>query len=169
VDDLNKTLENYPNLLGKPVEYLLTHLDEIPENIRTDVINFGGGHLNHSMFWLMMIPNSRKQPRGPLKKAIFEQFGSFNKFKDQFNASSKGLFGSGYTWLCLNKDKKLVIVKSKDQDNPISIGLKPILCLDVWEHAYYLKHQNRRIDYIDAWWNVVNWDYVEKNYKEAMA
>lgn len=168
VDDLNKTLENYPNLLGKPVEYLLEHLNEIPEAIRTNVINFGGGHLNHSMFWLMMTPKARKQPQGALKQAITQQFGSFNKFKEEFNKASRELFGSGYAWLCLNKDKKLVIIKSKDQDNPISIGLKPVLCLDVWEHAYYLKHQNLRVDYIDVWWNVTNWDYVEKNYNEAM-
>jgi len=168
VDDLNKALEKHPNLLGKPLEYLLTNLNEIPESIRTAVIDFAGGHLNHSLFWLMMTPNARKEPQGVLKVAIEKQFGSFEKFKEAFNKEAKELFGSGWTWLCINADKKLVLVTTKDQDNPISVGLKPVLGLDIWEHAYYLKHQNKRIDYIDTWWNVVNWDYVEKKYQESM-
>lgn len=169
VDDLNQTLENFPNLLGKPVEYLVEHLSEVPEGIRVKVADFAGGHLNHSMFWLMMTPDARKEPKGALKKAIIEQFGTFRKFKEQFSKNAKELFGSGWTWLCLNANKKLVLVSTKDQDNPLSIGLKPILGLDVWEHAYYLKHQNKRLDYIDTWWNVVDWGYVEKNYDLALA
>lgn len=169
VDDLNRTLENYPHLLGKPIEYLLKNIDEVPKDIRSSVINFGGGHLNHSMFWLMLTPQGRKQPQGPLKKALVEQFKSFHHFKQEFNKASRELFGSGWTWLCVNGDKKLVVMTTKDQDNPLSIGLKPILCFDLWEHAYYLKHQNRRIDYIDTWWHLVNWAYVENNYKEAIA
>jgi len=168
VDDLNKTLENYPNLLGKPVEYLLSNVKDIPELIRTAVIDFAGGHLNHSMFWLMMTDNARKQPQGILKTAIDKQFKSFDTFKEQFNKKAKELFGSGWAWLCITPDKKLILVTTKDQDSPISMGLKPILGLDVWEHAYYLKHQNKRIDYIETWWNVVNWDYVEKKYQEGM-
>lgn len=167
VDDLNKVLEEYPELRKRPVEYLLTHLDDVPEKIRTDVKNYGGGHYNHSIFWKMMSPKGGGEPTGIIKKEIEKNFNSFKEFKDKFNEVAKKVFGSGYAWLCLKKDKKLVIVSSKDQDTPLTNGMVPILGLDVWEHAYYLKYQNCRPDYIDAWWNVINWKQVEENYNNV--
>lgn len=168
VNALNDTLKDYPELQGKPLEELLSNLDAVPKEIRTNVRNFGGGHLNHSMFWLMMSPNSSKVPKGEIKKAIDKSYASFDNFKEQFSTTAKKLFGSGWAWLCVDKNKNLLIVPSKDQDSPLSNGLIPILTLDVWEHAYYLKYQNRRPDYITNWWHVINWDYVEKNYLNAI-
>ena len=167
VDNLNIALNKYPEYLGKDLEWLIKNFDTIPQEIRKDVKNNAGGHLNHSMFWLMLSGKSSKEPSEQLKKDIEEAFGSFDKFKDQFSLIAKKLFGSGWTWLCLDKNNKLVITTTEDQGSPISQNLIPILGLDVWEHAYYLKYQNRRIDYIQAWWNVVNWDYVESLYKKS--
>ncbi|GBD39510.1 Superoxide dismutase [Mn] [bacterium HR37] len=167
VNNLNAALEKYPELQDKSVEELLKDLNSIPEDIRTAVRNNGGGHLNHSMFWLMMSPKGGGEPTGELAEAIKNNFGSFANFKDLFSKTAVGHFGSGWAWLCVDKDGKLVVLSTPNQDNPISNGLKPILGLDVWEHAYYLKYQNRRADYVAAWWNVVNWEQIAKNYAEA--
>jgi len=167
VNNLNAALEKHPELQSKTVEDLLKSLNTVPEEIRATVRNNGGGHLNHSMFWPMMSPNGGGEPAGELAKAVSSAFGSFANFKDQFAKAATGRFGSGWAWLCLDSGGKLVITSTPNQDNPISDGLKPVLGLDVWEHAYYLKYQNRRPDYIAAWWNVVSWEQVSKSYKTA--
>ena len=167
VNNLNAALEKHHNLQTKSVEELIKDLNAIPEDIRTAVRNNGGGHLNHSMFWPMMSSHGGGEPKGDLVAAIKSAFGDFVSFKDQFSKAATGRFGSGWAWLCIDKSGKLVINSTPNQDNPISDGLKPIVGLDVWEHAYYLKYQNRRADYIGAWWNVVNWEQVAKNYGAA--
>lgn len=167
INNLNAALEKHPDLQGKSVEDLLKNLNAIPEDIRTAVRNNGGGHLNHTMFWLMMSPNGGGEPQGELARVINSAFGGFANFKDQFSKAAAGRFGSGWAWLCVEKGGKLTITSTPNQDNPISDGLKSVLGLDVWEHAYYLKYQNRRADYITAWWNVVNWDQIAKNYASA--
>lgn len=168
-DGLNKVLENHKDYMGKPIEWLIENLDSLPELIRTGVEDYGGGYLNHTLFWFMMSPNGGGAPQAELKDAINKYFGSFESFKEKFSEVAKKLFGSGWAWLCVAKDKKLVIVPTKDQDNPLTQGYTPILGLDVWEHAYYLKYQNKRFDYIQAWWHVVNWRYVENKYREALS
>ncbi len=165
VNNLNAALEKHPELQSKAVDDLLKNLNTVPDEIRVAVRNNGGGHLNHSMFWPMMSPNGGGEPAEELAKAVNSSFGSFANFKDQFAKAATSRFGSGWAWLCLDSKDKLVITSTPNQDNPISDGLKPILGLDVWEHAYYLKYQNRRPDYIAAWWNVVNWELVSKSYK----
>jgi Fe-Mn family superoxide dismutase len=167
INNLNAALEKHPELFEKSVEDLLKDLNAIPEDIRTTVRNNGGGHYNHSLFWSMMTPKGGGEPSGELAAAIKAAFGDFASFKDQFSKTAAGHFGSGWAWLCVDKDGKLVVISTPNQDNPISQGLKPILGLDVWEHAYYLKYQNRRADYIAAWWNVVNWEQIAKNYASA--
>ena len=167
VNNLNAALEKHPELQKKSVEDLLRNLNSIPEDIRTAVRNNGGGHFNHSLFWPMMSPNAGGEPKGDLAGAIDSAFGSFANFKEQFSKAAAGRFGSGWAWLCIDDSGKLVITSTANQDNPVSEGLRPVLGLDVWEHAYYLKYQNRRADYISAWWNVVNWDQVAKNYANA--
>ncbi|MCI0454437.1 MAG: superoxide dismutase [Candidatus Dadabacteria bacterium] len=167
VNNLNAALEKRPALQSKSVEELVKDLNAVPEDIRAAVRNNGGGHLNHSMFWHMMSPHGGGEPKGDLVSAIKSSFGDLAGFKDQFSKAATGRFGSGWAWLCLDKGRKLIINSTPNQDNPISDGLKPILGLDVWEHAYYLKYQNRRADYITAWWNVVNWAEVAKNYAGA--
>lgn len=162
VTNLNKTLEGNADLQKKSVEELLTNLNAVPEAIRTAVRNNGGGVANHSMFWKMMAPKAGGEPKGDVAKAIDKAFSSFEAFKDQFTKAGLGRFGSGWAWLIADKGGGLKIVSSANQDSPISDGQKPILALDVWEHAYYLKYQNRRADYIGAWWNVVNWDEVAR-------
>jgi Fe-Mn family superoxide dismutase len=164
VNNLNAALEKHPELDKKSVEDLLKDLNSIPEDIRTAVRNNGGGHANHSMFWPIMSPDGGGEPEGKLADAINSSFGSFSDFKDQFSKAAAGRFGSGWAWLCVDRGGKLTITSTPNQDNPVSDGLSPVLGLDVWEHAYYLKYQNRRPDYISAWWNVVNWKQVEKNY-----
>lgn len=162
VDELNNALKDYPELRGKYLEDLLKDLDQVPEKIRASVRNNGGGHLNHSIFWFTMTPEKEKKVMSKeMKLALEKNFGSVEDFKRQFSEAAKKLFGSGWVWLVIDKDNKLSIVTTKDQDSPISQGLLPILGLDVWEHAYYLKYQNKRIDYIDAWWNVINWHDIE--------
>jgi len=146
---------------------LLGSLDSLPESIRTAVRNNGGGHANHSLFWQIMGPNAGGQPTGELADAINRTFGSFDEFKSQFAAAAAGRFGSGWAWLIVNPDGSLSITSTPNQDSPLMEGKTPILGLDVWEHAYYLKYQNRRPDYIAAWWNVVNWDEVAKRYAAA--
>lgn len=167
VNKLNAALEKHPNLQSKTVEELLKDLDSVPEDIRTAVRNNGGGHANHSLFWPCMSPNGGGEPDGDLADAINSKFGSFNDFKEQFSSEAAGRFGSGWAWLCVDLGGNLVLLSTPNQDSPLSQGLTPILGLDVWEHAYYLKYQNRRPDYINEWWNVVNWDQVAKNYKSA--
>lgn len=162
VDKLNAALSKYPELADKPLDELLKDLNAVPEDIRTAVRNHGGGHYNHSMFWKIMAPNAGGQPSGKLAEMITAKFGSFDKFKEEFNTAAANRFGSGWAWLSIDKTGALVVTSSANQDCPLSDGLKPILCLDVWEHAYYLKYQNRRPDYTSAWWNVVNWTEVEK-------
>jgi len=163
VNNLNAALEKYPDLQKKNVVELLENLDAVPEDIRGAVRNNGGGHANHSMFWPCMSPKGGGEPKGSLADAINENFGSFDAFKEQFAKAAATRFGSGWAWLCVDVDGKLLITSTPNQDNPISDGLVPILGLDVWEHAYYLNYQNRRPDYVAAWWNVVNWDEVSKN------
>jgi len=164
VNNLNAALEKAPELQGKSLDDLLKNLNAVPESIRTAVRNNGGGHWNHSMFWQIMSPNGGGAPTGKLADAINKAFGDFEKFKEQFNAAGGARFGSGWAWL-LNDGGKLSIVSTPNQDNPIMDGkAAPILGLDVWEHAYYLKYQNRRPDYMKAWWNVVNWPEVAKRF-----
>ena len=160
VTNLNAALEKAPGLADKPIEALLRDLNAVPEAVRTAVRNNGGGHWNHSQFWKWMAPNAGGAPTGKLADAITSAFGDFEKFKEQFSAAGAGRFGSGWVWLN-NDGGKLSITSSPNQDNPLMDGKPaPILGLDVWEHAYYLKYQNRRPDYMKAWWNVVNWTEV---------
>ena len=159
VTNLNAALEKYPALQSKSVEELCREINTIPEDIRTAVRNNGGGHLNHSMFWQIMGPGGGGAPTGAIADAINSSFGGFDKLKEQFKAAALGRFGSGWAWV-IDAGGKLVVESTANQDNPMMDGKKPIFGIDVWEHAYYLKYQNRRPDYIAAWWNVVNWDAV---------
>ncbi|MDL1899388.1 superoxide dismutase [Anaerolineae bacterium CFX9] len=164
VTNLNKALENHPDLQSKSLEELLQSLDSLPESIRTAVRNNGGGHWNHSLFWKLMSPNGGGAPSGELAAAINAAFGSFDEFKAQFQAAGAGRFGSGWAWLVTAPDGSLSITSTPNQDTPLMEGKTAILGVDVWEHAYYLKYQNRRPDYLAAWWNVVNWDEVARLY-----
>jgi superoxide dismutase, Fe-Mn family len=166
VTNLNKALEAHPDLAALPIEQLLAGIDKVPENIRTAVRNNGGGHMNHSMFWKIMKKDGGGEPKGAVAEAIKSAFGSFADFKTKVNTAGATRFGSGWAWL-LVKDGKLAVESSPNQDNPVMTGGKPVLGVDVWEHAYYLKYQNKRPDYLEAWWKVVNWDEVEKNYAAA--
>ncbi len=161
VDNLNKALKEYPELHNKDLGELLKYPEQIPQAIRTAVINHGGGHYNHSFYWISMSPDGGKLPQGLLAKKIDQDFGSFDLFREKFIDAAKTKFGSGWAWLCLDKNNKLVVTSSSNQDLPLKDDLQPLLTLDVWEHAYYLKYQNKRSDFIDAWWNVVNWAQVE--------
>ncbi|MDI6820875.1 MAG: superoxide dismutase [Patescibacteria group bacterium] len=165
VAKLNEILENYKELQDKTVEELLKSLNYIPESIRNGVRNFGGGHYNHLFFWEILAPVSNDVilPTGELVEAINNNFGSFETFKKQFTVSAITFFGSGWTWLVADKNQKLLVINTVNQESPIILGLKPLLTLDLWEHAYYLKYQNRRPEYVEAWWNVVNWKKVEEN------
>jgi superoxide dismutase, Fe-Mn family len=163
VNNLNAALEKHPDLQKKAIEDLLRGINTVPEDIRTVVRNNGGGHANHTMFWEIMGPKGSGQPTGAIGDAIKAAFGGFDQFKEQFAKAGVGRFGSGWAWL-IDAGGKLVIESSANQDSPLMEGKKPILGLDVWEHAYYLKYQNRRPDYIAAWWNVVNWDAVNKRF-----
>ncbi len=167
VNNLNAALENHPELQEKSVEDLISDLNSIPENIRNAVRNNGGGHANHSLFWPCMGPDGGGTPEGELADAINSAFGSFDNFKDQFSKAAATRFGSGWAWLCVDNNGDLVVTSTPNQDNPISDGLKPVLGLDVWEHAYYLNYQNRRPDYVNSWWNVVNWNQVVLNFSSA--
>lgn len=160
VNNLNAALEGHPELQDKTALELLLDLDALPAEIRTAVRNNGGGHVNHSLFWTVMKPQGGGAPSGKLAEAIDEAFGSFDDFKSAFSKAGATRFGSGWAWLCVGQDGKLKVTSTANQDNPVSEGLIPILGLDVWEHAYYLKYQNRRPDYISEWWNVVDWDRV---------
>ncbi|MGP4042367.1 superoxide dismutase SodA [Gracilibacillus sp. D59] len=166
VTKLNAALEGHDDLANKSIEDILANLDAVPENIRTAVRNNGGGHANHSLFWTLLSPNGGGEPTGELADEINSTFGSFDKFKEEFAAAGAGRFGSGWAWLVVNNGN-LEITSTPNQDTPISEGKTPILGLDVWEHAYYLKYQNKRPDYIAAFWNVVDWNKVSSLYNEA--
>ena len=159
--NLNKAVENYPEWAEKSIEDVIIHLNEVPEAIRTAVRNNGGGHYNHSLFWKMMAPVGQTKPSASLLEKIDESFGSFDEFKRQFAAAATSRFGSGWAWLVADGGK-LDVLSTANQDCPLEVGKKPILCLDVWEHAYYLKYQNRRADYAENFFQVVNWDFVEE-------
>jgi superoxide dismutase, Fe-Mn family len=163
VNNLNAAIEKAPELQGKSLDDLMRGINSVPESVRTAVRNNGGGHWNHSMFWELIGPGKGGEPKGKLADAIKSVFGDFAKFKEQFAAAATGRFGSGWAWL-LNDRGKLSIISTPNQDNPLMDGKTAILGLDVWEHAYYLKYQNRRPDYITAWWNTVNWDAVAKRF-----
>jgi len=162
VNNLNAALEKAPQLQGKSLDDLMRGISSVPEAVRTAVRNNGGGHWNHSMFWELMGPQKGGEPKGRIGEAIKSSFGDVTKFKEQFTAAGTGRFGSGWAWLIDEGNGKLSITSTPNQDNPLMEGKKAIMGLDVWEHAYYLKYQNRRPDYIAAWWNVVNWDAVGK-------
>lgn len=159
VDKLNAALEGARELQGKSLESMFTEVDNLPDNIKTAIRNHGGGHYNHSLFWQWMSPSGGGEPKGELADKITEKYGSYQAFVDEFTTKSLGVFGSGWAWLQPNMD----IITTPNQDNPLMQGLEaPILGLDVWEHAYYLDYKNKRDDYISAWWNVVNWDFVSE-------
>jgi len=166
VDNANKLLADQPELAKLSPEELILNLDKAPEAIRQGLINNVGGHINHSLFWKMMAPSAGGKPTGDIAKKIDETFGSFDEFKKLFAAAAAARFGSGWVWLVEEKDGSLKIVSTANQDPPILKGQMPVLGLDVWEHAYYLKYQNRRADYATAWWNVVNWDFVNAQLKK---
>ncbi len=163
VNNLNAAIEKAPELAGKSLDELMRGINSVPEAVRAAVRNNGGGHWNHSFFWKLMGPNAGGNPQGEVGRAINDAFGSFDKFKEQFAAAGVGRFGSGWAWL-INDGGKLSITSTPNQDNPLMEGKNAILGLDVWEHAYYLKYQNKRPDYIAAWWNVVNWAEVESQF-----
>ena len=166
VNKLNAALENHPELQDKSLTKLLEHLDQLPDSVRIAIRNNGGGHFNHSMFWTLMRHDGGGEPKGPVGDAIKKQFDSFQAFQNQFNTAAKTVFGSGWAWLSVDKMGKLVVTATSNQDSPLSHGLKPIMGLDVWEHAYYLQYQNKRPDYINAWWHVINWEQVEENFSD---
>jgi superoxide dismutase, Fe-Mn family len=161
INNLNTALEKHPDLQTKSVEDLIRGINTVPEDIRTAVRNNGGGHANHSMFWQIMGPHAGGQPTGAIADAITSSFGGFDAFKEQLAKAGAGRFGSGWAWV-IDQGGKLAIESTANQDSPLMEGKKPVLGIDVWEHAYYLKYQNRRPDYISAWWNVVNWNEVNK-------
>lgn len=164
VNNLNAALEGKPDLEKKGLDGLIAGLGDVPEAIRTAVRNNGGGHHNHTLFWEIMTPGGPKEPRGELAKAIEASFGGFAPFKEQFQKAAIGRFGSGWAWLVRDRSGKLAIESTANQDSPVMDGKHPVLGCDVWEHAYYLKYQNRRPDYVTAWWNVVNWEIVGSRY-----
>jgi Fe-Mn family superoxide dismutase len=167
---LNAQVEKFPDLAKKPIEEFLSNLSAVPEAVRTPVRNAGGGHWNHTFFWDLMTPGGAKTPTADVKSAIDGVFGSQEKMAEAFQTAAMTRFGSGWAWLAVGKDKKLTIFNTPYQDTPhMDVGAKPILGIDVWEHAYYLKHQYRRADYVKAWWNTVNWDKVAANFKKASA
>lgn len=169
VAGINKALEGHDDLAKLSIVELMAKLHEVPEAIKTAVQNHGGGHLNHCLFWKLMSPNGGGKPTGELLTAIESTFGGFDAFQTQFNQAAATRFGSGWAWLTIDKDGALKVESTANQDTPVSNGRTPILGLDVWEHAYYLNYQNRRPDYVGAWWNVVNWDEVARNLAAAKA
>jgi Fe-Mn family superoxide dismutase len=167
VTNLNNALQGQPQMESMSVVDILRQINSVPENIRTAVRNNAGGHANHTMFWEIMTPGGSGQPTGELGTAITETFGSFDQFKAAFNDAGVKRFGSGWAWLTLGQDGKLQVISTANQDSPYMDGLYPVMGNDVWEHAYYLKYQNRRPDYLNAWWNVVNWDIVGTRYQQG--
>jgi superoxide dismutase, Fe-Mn family len=164
VTNLNAAIEKHPELAGKSLEDLLMDLNSVPEDIRTAVRNNGGGTWNHNMFWEIMGPNAGGAPQGELARAVDTAFGSFDAFKAELEKAAMGRFGSGWAWL-VKKNNGLAVVSTANQDNPMSEGMTPVMGVDVWEHAYYLKYQNRRAEYLTNWWNVVNWDAVAARFR----
>lgn len=170
INKLNEALDKHPEIADRPLDELLADVDAVPEDIRTAVRNHGGGHSNHSFFWTIMgAPGVGvgKEPEGKIADEIVATFGDVAKFKDEFTKAAGGVFGSGWAWLVIDADGKLAITSTPNQDSPLMEHQKPLLGLDVWEHAYYLKYQNKRPDYIDAWWNVVNWSAVNEKFESA--
>ncbi len=165
VTNLNKALESAPHLAEQPIEKLVADLSAVPDSIRTTVRNNAGGHINHTFFWKLIGPGKGGEPKGKLADAIKAKFGSFEDFKAKFEAAGAARFGSGWVWLVINKKGELEILSTPNQDNPLMDGLRPIIGVDVWEHSYYLKYQNRRPEYLKAVWNVIDWDSAEKNYQ----
>ncbi len=167
ITNLNKALEGNAGLASKPINELIKDMSAVPENIRTAVRNNGGGHSNHSFFWNIMGPGNGGVPTGEIADAIKETFGSFEALQEKINAVGAARFGSGWAWLVVSKDKKLEVISTPNQDSPLMDGHTPVLGVDVWEHSYYLKYQNKRPDYLKAWWNTVNWDAVNQHYTAA--
>lgn len=167
VNNLNAAVQKHEDLFQKTPVQLLQNLNGVPEDIRTAVRNNAGGHVNHSMYWVIMQPNGGGEPTGALREAINQAFGSFENFKTQFNQAGAARFGSGWVWLSMEPGGNLRIESTANQDNPHTEGRTPILGNDVWEHAYYLKYQNKRPDYLNAWWNTVNWGAIGKRYEQA--
>ena len=168
ITNLNAALDKHEALKDKSLEDLIRNINDVPEAIRVAVRNNGGGHLNHSMFWEIMAPATGQQPEGALLETINSTFGSVDAFKEKFDAAAKTRFGSGWAWLVVNADKQLEVISTPNQDNPLMDGLVPVLGLDVWEHAYYLNYQNRRPDYIQSWFDVVNWSKVAELFEAAV-
>ena len=168
VRNLNAAVDKHPEFKSLSAAQLIQQLDNLPEDIRTTVRNNGGGHLNHSMFWEIMSPNGGGAPTGAIATAINQAFGNFDAFKQAFNNAGKKRFGSGWAWLVLDSNNQLQVISTSNQDSPLMQGMFPIMGNDVWEHAYYLTYRNRRGDYLEAWWNVVNWDEVNRRYAQAL-
>jgi superoxide dismutase, Fe-Mn family len=166
VNNLNNAVAGQAELAGKTVEELVRGLESVPESVRTAVRNNGGGHVNHSFFWQVLSKSPGGRPKGELAKAIDQKFGSFDKFQEQFTKTALGVFGSGWAWLTLDPGKQLMVHGTSNQDNPWMSGHTPLLCIDVWEHAYYLKYQNRRPEYVAAFCNVINWDFASERYRK---
>lgn len=167
VTNLNKALEGAPEMSGKSIEWILRNINQVPEGIRTAVRNNGGGHYNHSLFWDWIAPGGSKSPSGALANEIDSTFGSFDNFVEKFSTAAATRFGSGWAWLVVDGSKKLQVLSTANQDSPLMDGQTPVLGLDVWEHAYYLKYQNRRPEYVKNFWSVVNWDFVNSLYQAA--
>ncbi len=166
--NLKAALEQAPELQNKSAEELIAHLDSVPEKIRTAIRNNGGGHANHSLFWKVIGPGGGGAPTGAIAAAIDKDLGGFDNFKEAFTKAATTRFGSGWAWLVVGKDGKLAVTSTANQDSPLSEGQTPLLCIDVWEHAYYLKYQNKRADYIAAFWHIVNWNEVNRRYEAAV-
>ncbi|KRN27240.1 superoxide dismutase [Liquorilactobacillus mali] len=169
VDNLNAALKDHPELSELPIEELMGQLDKVPESIKKAIRNGGGGHANHSLFWKLLSPHFDTNPEGPLREAIDSKFGSLEEFKQQFTEASLSVFGSGWAWLVKDKAGELKIMTTANQDSPLSEGLTPVLGLDVWEHAYYLKYQNRRPKYVEAFWHIVNWQEAAGRFGSELA
>jgi Fe-Mn family superoxide dismutase len=169
VNNVNTALGKHPELESKSIEELISNLNSVPEDIRTAVRNSGGGHINHSMFWEIMAPNAGGEPTGAIAQVISDNFGDLETFKQRFNDAGAKQFGSGFVWLVRSGDGKFEITSTPNQDNPLTSGSFPIMGNDVWEHAYYLKYQNRRAEYLKQWWNVVNWNEINKRLEMATA
>lgn len=169
INRLNEAAKQYPQITQQPMEEVLRNLEKLPMAARTVIRNNGGGHVNHSIYWMIMAPKAGGAPTGEIAKAIATQFGNFDAFKKQFNEAGTKRFGSGWVWLVRDRKGKLQVISLPNQDSPFMEGLYPIMGNDVWEHAYYLKYQNRRAEYLDAWWNVVNWAEVNKRYADSLS
>ncbi len=167
VNKLNTAIENYPDLVYDSIHELMKNFDQVPADVKTPVRNHGGGHSNHSIFWTIMGPDGGGEPSGDVASAIDETFGSFKEFRDKLTSQATALFGSGWAWLAMDAVGKLEVIQCPNQDSPFISGYFPIVGIDVWEHAYYLKHRSKRDPYIEEWWNVVNWDEVNRRFQEA--